>query len=550
MKGIFSYKSLRLSYERVIRSSTNDVRNLFGESVYKFNLKKNLENLSESLVKSKYKPSKPFKYYEPKTSGTQRVKTVLNIEDSIVYQAIANHIAVLVGDELKTTNKFVFGNILHENVSKGNELLNEFAPEFHFFKKYIPLFNEFVKSINKQIEQNDKLFKLDTDITSFFDSISHSSLAFILQDFKIEPTIIDFLLECLNTWSGTRNSPTFQVGIPQGPIASFFFANLILHKLDKKMLEKGFSYYRYTDDIKVYSSSNDQLKRILLEIDLFLKDHSLSLNSKKTLINSASINKSEEYFQLLKNQSTSELILVDKEKEMIQSEFLTKVNDDELTEYNIDQEDAVKIISNRLKGIEEGIFNNFYFDIKNGKFQSDDLDVLESKLIELGYLWRTHLRMLKDFEGEYDFDYKLVNIWIAGMNTFFWRSNHFCWNLKNYNLKRKDIVKIFDQKNSIHRFEWCTYQINNLLNNPNILKIYGLGNVSKKIILESSPLIRLSLYKILLNNYESDSNKFKEIIESIKDDSENYIRYTLLDWLNYFSPKKISSELINKWFGA
>ena len=171
MKEIFTYNSLKLSYERVIRSSTNDVRNYFGESIYKIDLKKNLEYLSESLQSSNYSPSKPFKYYEPKSSGTQRVKTVLNIEDSIVYQAIANHIAVLVNDELKTTNKYVFGNILHENVSKGNELLTEFDPEFHFFKKYVPLFNEFVKSVNKQIEENDKLFKLDTDITSFFDSI-------------------------------------------------------------------------------------------------------------------------------------------------------------------------------------------------------------------------------------------------------------------------------------------------------------------------------------------------------------------------------------------
>lgn len=550
MKEIFSYKSLRLSYERVIRSSTNDVRNLFGESVYKVDLKKNLERLSESLQNSKYKPSKPFKYYEPKSSGTQRVKTVLNIEDSIVYQAIANHIASLLYEELKTTNKFVFGNILHENVSKGNELLNEFDPEFHFFKKYIPLFNEFVKSVNKQIKQNRTLFKLDTDITSFFDSISHSSLAFILQDFKVSSNIIDFLLNCLNTWSGTRNSPTFQVGIPQGPIASFFFANLILHRLDKSMLEKGFSYYRYTDDIKVYSNSNDQLKEILLEIDLYLKDHSLSLNSKKTLIEKASINKSEEYFQLLKNQSTSELVLVEKEKEMIKSEFLTKVNDEKLMEYNIEQEDAIEIISNRLLEIEKGIISHFSSSIKNYKFQSDDLDVLETKLIELGYLWRAHVRMLKDFEGEYDFNYKLVKIWIAGMNTFFWRSNHFCWNLKNYNLKKRDVLKIFDPKNSIHRFEWCTYQINNLLNNPNILRTFELENVLEKIIIEPSPLSRLSLYKVLLNNYTKESKMFSDTIELIKKDSENYIRYTLLDWLNYISPSKISSELINKWFGA
>jgi len=550
VEEIFSYNSLRLSYERVIRSSTKDVRNFFGESIYKVNLKNNLENLSKSILNLEYEPSKPFKYYEPKSSGTQRVKTILNIEDSIVYQAFANHIAIITNSELKTTNKFVFGNILHENVVKGTELLNEFDPEFHFFKKYVPLFNEFVESVNKQINDSDKLYKLDTDITSFFDCISHSSLAFILQDFGVQPKTIDFLLMCLNIWSGTRNSPTFQVGIPQGPIASFFFANLILHGLDKKMMTQVYSYYRYTDDIKIYSNSEDELQVALIDIDSYLKDHSLSLNSKKTLIKEVSNDKTKEFFHLLKAQSTSELILTEKEQAIIQTEFLTEVGNDELINFNIDQEDAITIISGRLTEIESTIIDIFVPPILKGKFVSENMDDLETKLLEYGYLWRTYVRMLNEFEGTFEFNYELVSIWITGINTFFWRSNHFCWNLKNYKLEESDLNIIFSESNSIHRFEWCTYQVNSLLLKPQIIAHFDLKQIAKSIKNTNSPLIRLSLYKILLSNSEIDSQLFQTAIQLIKEDSENYIRYTLLDWLNYYLPAKNSVDLQNNWFGA
>jgi hypothetical protein len=59
-------------------------------------------------------------------------------------------------------------------------------------------------------------YKLETDITGFFDCIPHSKLLQLLyKKFDIDPSILDLFSECLNTWSGTSESATQGVGIPQ-----------------------------------------------------------------------------------------------------------------------------------------------------------------------------------------------------------------------------------------------------------------------------------------------------------------------------------------------
>jgi len=549
MTDVFTYKILKLAYERVIKSSTNDVRNSFGESLYKLKLKENLEDLSTSLKEGKYSPSRPFKYYEPKQIGTQRVKTVLSIEDSIIYQAIANHIAEKIYKKLETTSSCVFGNILNENVKKGVSLLDEFNPDFKFFKNYVPLFNEFVNSVNKQLEGENLKFKLDTDITGFFDSIPHSSLAFILQEIDISNPIIELLLVCLNMWSGTRNSPTFQVGIPQGPIASFFFANILLHKLDKFMVKESYSYYRYTDDIKVYAQDKSELERALVIIDSFLKDHSLSINSKKTLIEQISDDKEKEKKKSLKNQSLKEIVLTEKEKTLIENEYFEEYeNHKEYFELNVEPEEAIKIIKRRIKEIEKDIFKRFNKHLKGDIFEVEDINSLEDELLDAAYIWRVYVRILLEYDSQVELNKKLIPIWIAGLNTIYWRANHFCWNLNKYKLEDNYRAEISKIKKKYKRFEWFEYQSNILFMNNISLRKKDYKKITERVKKEDSPLIRLSLYKILLTHLKDTSKLMNTVKELIKKDKEPYIKYTLSDWILYSKRDDLSVNLIKSWF--
>jgi hypothetical protein len=49
--------------------------------------------------------------YEPKATKTHRTKSVLSIEDSLVYQAIADKVAGNNYKRLAENNSFVFGSV-------------------------------------------------------------------------------------------------------------------------------------------------------------------------------------------------------------------------------------------------------------------------------------------------------------------------------------------------------------------------------------------------------------------------------------------------------
>lgn len=78
----------------MVRSNGKDIKDFFGIEVYSVNLDKNLGRLSESIISREFRPQRPFKYYEPKATKTHRTKSVLNIEDALIYQAIANSVAM------------------------------------------------------------------------------------------------------------------------------------------------------------------------------------------------------------------------------------------------------------------------------------------------------------------------------------------------------------------------------------------------------------------------------------------------------------------------
>ena len=134
MYKYFSPNNLRLAWERMIRSNGKDVKDIFGMEIYSVDLDKNLEKLSKLILDGNYRPQRPFKYFEPKASKTQRTKTVLSIEDAIVFQAIADKIAADKYRLLTENNSFVFGSVLHPEVEKGITLLDEAEPDFYFFE--------------------------------------------------------------------------------------------------------------------------------------------------------------------------------------------------------------------------------------------------------------------------------------------------------------------------------------------------------------------------------------------------------------------------------
>lgn len=550
----FSPNNLRLAWERMVRSNGKDIKDFFGIEIYSTNLEKNLIRLSEAIIKGEFKPQRPFKYYEPKASKTHRTKSVLSIEDSLVYQAIADKVAENNYKRLSENNSFVFGNVLHPEVEKGLDLLNEPDADYYFFEYYIPLYNKFINSVNTEIGNTNIRFKLETDITGFFDCIPHSKLLITLNKFGVEPEILDLLNDCLNIYSGTKESVTPGVGIPQGPAASFFYANVFLTDLDYEISQSGYTYYRYMDDIGIYEESEEQLIEALVLIDNFLKGRALSLNTKKTSIEELGENREAEKLPFLNayGEEIDEYEIKDSKREKQKQVYLMEQGPDNEQEKKyivktIEGEELITYCKKEILEVEKYLFQKFKA-IDKPNFNARDLtndEPLKKEIIHIAYRWRSSNSILKNIDKPI-VNPDLIPIWLFCVEHFFWRANHFCWNLNQYgandliNLKLNEIIPKFKS------FEWVRYQILSNLSTVQQFNTSELREIFRKSKEEISGLVRLGYYMILLKHLNHEHQLFASLRQAIKDDKEPYIRKRLS---SFVSRKSENLDEIKFWFG-
>jgi hypothetical protein len=552
----FSPNNLRLAWERMVRSNGKDIKDFFGIEIYSANLEKNLARLSQAIINGEFKPQRPFKYYEPKASKTHRTKSVLSIEDALVYQAIANTVATANYKRLEENNRFVFGSVLHPEVEKGLDLLNEIDADFYFFEYYIPLYNKFINSVNTEIANTNIRFKLETDITGFFDCIPHSKLLITLNKFGVESEILDLLNDCLNIYSGTKESVTPGVGIPQGPAASFFYANVFLTDLDYEISQRGYTYYRYMDDIRIYEENEEELTEALVMIDNFLKGRALSLNTKKTSIEEIGEDRESEKLTFLTgygeeiDEYETKVINEDKQKQIYLSEQSS--DNDQERKYIIKTIEGAELINyckKEIAEIEKYLLDKFK-DISNPVFPLRTLvndEQLKKEIIHIAYRWRSSNSILKNIDNPI-LNKDLIEIWLFCVEHFFWKTNHFCWNLNQYgandfiSLKLNEIIPRFKS------FEWVRYQILSNMATVQNFNTTELREIFRKSKEEPSGLVRLGYYMILLKHLKPDHQLFASLRQAIKDDKEPYIKNRLSTFL---SRKSINEKVdeIKFWFG-
>ena len=308
LEEYFNPKALELAYKRVYSSfDNNEIKIIahqnFGlKNFIKKDYKDRCKQLSESILEGNYKPSQGFKYYRPKASKTQRTITELNIFDAIVYQALVNRIAEVNYSALEKYKDFAFGNFVSYEVAKGVDILNEKKQRtnYPFFESWQKKRKEYNECIAYKIKKCKTRYTLETDITGFYDSIPHSILKKVLNEkWDVDIEITEFITDVLNIWSGTKDCSTPGVGIPQGPLASSFFANIILHELDDQIIQRSYKgYFRYVDDIFIIGDDESDLYDALVTIDRYTKSMALSINSTKTnfeIIDENKIKEKEDY---------------------------------------------------------------------------------------------------------------------------------------------------------------------------------------------------------------------------------------------------------------
>lgn len=549
-KECFSSESILLAWERVISSVGTDAKDYFGISVYNSDLNKNLKSLTEELNDGKYCPTRPFKYFEPKINGTQRTKTVLGIKDAIVYQAIANHIAELTYEHFSETRHFVFGSVLSPDVKKGIKLLDEDTDDYYFFEYYVSLYNRFVQSINETVDKRSIKYRLETDITSFFDTIPHSTLIIELNKYEIAKDILELFGKCLNFWSGTRDSETIGVGIPQGPAASYFFANLILDSLDRLAMENGLTYYRFMDDIRIYDSNKQTLNSALISFDRHLKSMSLSINIKKTSI------------QKVEHTDNDKGRLLDASGVKIKRDKKSKEIDIDILEHDSsqisgDEERNIKALSKKealsyyyqaINEIEDEL-SDIYYETKDEKILESSFltDVkLVRRFLTLSQKWRLITKNLIDLDDRIP-DNEMVDIWLFGISRIFWKANNLIWNLTYY-IDLTDYNEEFDNLISDFKdYEWVKYQILAVYGKTIDFKSEKVNSIIKEINNEKSPLVRLGYYKMLVEKIKVNSQVADSLSYLINSEPEIYVQETVLN-LIHRKNLNIPIDNLKSWF--
>ncbi len=220
-----------------------------------------LKDLRGRLRRGIYEPTKACKLFFPKSSGVVRPYSLLTIEDQIVYQAAIN----LVAERL-------FPNVRHRYHTEVFAHLYAGRSSIWFYRKWSDGYKAFNDAARDAFAKGFK-FAASFDLTACYDSLDHGVLRHFLADIGCQREFTEQLTKWLSVWTATDHGVYLNHGIPQGPLGSGLLSEVVLrHFDDRRRAERKVRYFRYVDDIRLYAKSENDLRRMLVRLDLLSKD--------------------------------------------------------------------------------------------------------------------------------------------------------------------------------------------------------------------------------------------------------------------------------------
>lgn len=227
----------------------------------------------------------PINFIFEKPSGGPRIFSIAHPLVQIpLHKYILDNVDAILEEQIEDNNvycsnsKYYYqdGEIYVEYDYNGNELISS-GIDTILQKKYKDAF------MKKHILSRGKYYKLYLDVSNFFHSIYTHTISWEVSEDKKD--IFDNLDMLMRTQNNNETK-----GIIIGPYSSGLFAEIIMSKIDRKMLEFiksskfDVSYVRYVDDIEMYSDNKNELEKCLSKIEKELLKYKLDVNNSKTSI--------------------------------------------------------------------------------------------------------------------------------------------------------------------------------------------------------------------------------------------------------------------------
>jgi len=262
-----------LDFEQALRRVKYDTRYDFLKfpvelSIFEAHFEENIAFLKESIEQGKYEVKSLRRIWVPKRDFFLRPGSLPHLDDRILFQALIDKVAIDLEALLPPfEQQVVFSSRLAQDPKKSRNM----------FRHPRNLWIQFQKRAIQYCEEPGIHSVLVSDIASYFENIDLRLLADTLTSSGISLMYVEVIQQILTKWANGRTR-----GLPQMLAPCSLLANVYLSQVDKNMILFGYKYIRYVDDIRIFVSSEVELRQALLELTDQLKNCYLDIQSSKT----------------------------------------------------------------------------------------------------------------------------------------------------------------------------------------------------------------------------------------------------------------------------
>ena len=141
-----------------------------------------------------------------------------------------------------------------------------------FFRRWQVTYAAFQRRIKKHYSAGMRWVG-DFDLAAFYETVSHELLLKTIYP-RTTSADLDWIADCLNTWSSDQAASGHGHGLPQGPLASDFLAECFLLPVDLA-LQTLPGYTRYVDDVRLFGWTEDHVRAALIELERHCRERGL-----------------------------------------------------------------------------------------------------------------------------------------------------------------------------------------------------------------------------------------------------------------------------------